>query len=114
MISSRLYGEKQGKISAQLHTTLCIQLLDSENNDKNNTLPLGKQICFTIAWGCAEILPKTVKSPAKQFKELFSLCSNRRFRGLNMFVFNFGVGSLEHGVKLGRFVIFDFPGNSLV
>ena len=46
-----------GKISAQLHTTLCIQLLDSENNDKNNTLPLGKQICFTIAWGCAEILP---------------------------------------------------------
>ena len=31
-----------------------------------------------------------------------------------MFVFNFGVGSLEHGVKLGRFVIFDFPGNSLL
>ena len=26
-------------------------------NDKNNTLPLGKQICFTIVWGCAEILP---------------------------------------------------------
>ena len=48
---------KPGKISAQPHTTLCIQFLDRENNDKNNTLPLGKQICFTIVWGCAEILP---------------------------------------------------------
>ena len=38
----------RGKISVQPHTT---------NNDKNNTLPLGKQICFTIVWGCAEILP---------------------------------------------------------
>ena len=35
-----------GKISAQPHTTLCIQFLDRENNDKNNRLPLGKQICF--------------------------------------------------------------------
>ena len=24
---------------------------------KNNTLPLGKQICFTIGWDYAEILP---------------------------------------------------------
>ena len=46
----------KGKISAQPHTTLCIQFLDRENNDKN-TLPLGKQICFTIVWGCAETLP---------------------------------------------------------
>ena len=46
-----------GKISAQPHTTLCIQFLDRENNDKNNTLPSGKQICLTIVWGCAEILP---------------------------------------------------------
>ena len=46
-----------GKISAQPHTTLCIQFLDRENNDKNNRLPLGKQICFTIVWGCTEILP---------------------------------------------------------
>ena len=46
-----------GKISAQPHPTLCIQFLDRENNDKNNTLPWGKQICFTIVWGCAEILP---------------------------------------------------------
>ena len=45
-----------GKVSAQPPTTLCIQFLDRENNDKNNTLPLGKQICFTIVWGCAEIL----------------------------------------------------------
>ena len=39
------------KISAQPHTTSCIQFLDRENNDKNNRLPLGKQICFTIVWG---------------------------------------------------------------
>ena len=37
-----------GKVSAQPHTTLCIQFLDRENNDKNNILPLGKQICFTM------------------------------------------------------------------
>ena len=48
---------KRGKISAQSHPILCIQFLNRENNDKNNTLPLGKQICFTIVWGCAEILP---------------------------------------------------------
>ena len=48
-----------GKISALPHPTLCIQFLDRENNDKNNTLPLGKQICFTIVWGCAETLPGT-------------------------------------------------------
>ena len=46
-----------GKISAQPHTTLCIQFLNRENNEKNNTFPLGKQICFTIVWGCAETLP---------------------------------------------------------
>ena len=38
-------------------TTVCIQFLDRENNDKNNTFPLEKQICFTIVWGCAETLP---------------------------------------------------------
>ena len=36
--------EIDGKIFAQPHTTLCIQFLDRENNDKNNTLPLGKQM----------------------------------------------------------------------
>ena len=46
------------KISSQPHTTLCIQFLDRENNDKNNTSPLGKQICYTIVWGCAEILSR--------------------------------------------------------
>ena len=39
-----------GEISTQPHTTLCIQFLDRENNNKNNRLPLGKQICFTIVW----------------------------------------------------------------
>ena len=47
-----------GKISAQPHPTLCIQFLNREKNDKNNTFPLGKQICFTIVWGCAETLPR--------------------------------------------------------
>ena len=37
---------KNGKISAQFHTTLCIQFLDRENNDKDSTLPLRKQICL--------------------------------------------------------------------
>ena len=37
-----------------------IQFLDRENNDKNNKLPLEKQICFTMVWGCAEILPNIV------------------------------------------------------
>ena len=46
------------KISTQSRTTLCIQFLDRENNNKNNTLPLVKQICFTIVWGCVEILPE--------------------------------------------------------
>ena len=46
-----------GKVSAQPHPTLCIQFLDRENNDKNNTIPLGKQIYFTMVWSYAEILP---------------------------------------------------------
>ena len=50
----------ESKISAQPHTTLCLQFLDRENNDKNNTLPSGKQICFTIVWGCAVSIPDRV------------------------------------------------------
>ena len=46
-----------GKISAQPHTTLRIQFLNRENNNKNNTLPLRKQICLTTVWRCAEISP---------------------------------------------------------
>ena len=56
-ICGKLYKIWEGKIPAQPHTTLCIQFLDRENNDKNNKLPLGKQICFTIVWGYAETLP---------------------------------------------------------
>ena len=36
------------KISAQPHTKLCIQFLTRENNAKNNTFPLGKQIWITL------------------------------------------------------------------
>ena len=39
---------------------------------------------------------------------------NRRFRGLTIFVSNFGVESLEQSVKPGRLVVFDFPSNSLL
>ena len=41
----------EGKISAQPHPTLCIQFLNIENNDKNNTFPLGKQIFFYNSMG---------------------------------------------------------------
>ena len=43
--------EAEGKISAQPHTKLCIQFLTRENNEKNNTFPLGKQICFDDSMG---------------------------------------------------------------
>ena len=43
-----IVNQAEGKISAQPHTTLCIQFLDRENNDKNSRLPLGKHICFAI------------------------------------------------------------------
>ena len=52
--NSRDYGTDtnlSGKISAQPHPTLCIQFLDRKNNEENNTLPLGKHICFAIVWG---------------------------------------------------------------
>ena len=53
----------EGKISAQPHRTLCIQFPDRENNDKNNTLPLRKQICFSMVWGCAENLSRSITIP---------------------------------------------------
>ena len=57
-----------GKISAQPHPTLCIQFLNRGNNDKNNTFPLGKQICFTIVWGCAETLPYVLQIYASAYQ----------------------------------------------
>ena len=60
--------KRLGKISAQPHTTLCIQLLDRENNDKNNKLPSGKQICFKIVWGCAKIIPHTFQIPVGEWQ----------------------------------------------
>ena len=44
----------------------------------------------------------------QSMSDALSMKWNRRFRGLTMFVFNFGVGSLEQSVKLSRLVIFDF------
>ena len=71
--------KKKGKIPPRpAHTTLCIQFLGRENNNKNNTSPLGKQICFTIAWGCAEILPKKVKFPHSPKQHYaFSSCEEK-------------------------------------
>ena len=40
------FGHGSGKVSAQPHAILCIQFLDRENNDENNTLPLGKTDLF--------------------------------------------------------------------
>ena len=71
-----------GKISVQPHTTLCIQFLNRENNDKNNTLPLGKQICFTIVWGCAEIF-----TPKPNVARWFSLFCNALNLQENIFLF---------------------------
>ena len=67
-----LHRNPLGKISAQPHTTLCIQFLDREKNNKNNTLPLGKQICFTIVWGCTEILRWTKLSSELRFPSFTS------------------------------------------
>ena len=65
-------GADKSKISAQPNTTLSIQFLDRENNDKNNTLPLGKQICLTIVWRCAKILPRYAnKISLFKFKQVF-------------------------------------------
>ena len=62
---------------------------------------------------------KKVQSPASSSRNC-SVCDRslsmkwNRFRGLTTFVFNFGVGPFEQSVKLGRLVIFDFLGNSLL
>lgn len=45
-------------ISKLPYISLCIQLLDKRNNSKNNRLPLGPKLCFTIVWGRAEISPR--------------------------------------------------------
>ena len=40
-----------GKISAQPHLTVCTQFFNRENNDKNNTFPLGKKDLFYNSMG---------------------------------------------------------------
>ena len=48
-----------------------------KNNDKNNTLRLGKQICFTIEWGCAEVLPRKMPWPKKGKRQAKTALSYR-------------------------------------
>ena len=55
----------------------------------------------------------TVQGIVESVSESISMKRNRRLRGLTMFVFHFGVGSLKQSIKMGRLVIFDFFGNSL-
>ena len=55
-----------------------------------------------------------VQGIVQSVSESLSMKRNRRLRGLTMFVLNFGVESLEQSVKLGRLLIFDILGNSLL
>ena len=77
---------------AQSHTTLCIQFLDRENDDKNNTLPLGKQICLTIVWGCAEMLPPVVESVGIH---ICQIC-NQRLNFLHISIIFKSATSIKH------------------
>ena len=66
----------RGKISAQPHTTLCIQFLDRENNDKNNTLLLGKHIFYNSMGLCGsfttEIFSKYFSRLAQKVLKFFT------------------------------------------
>ena len=57
---------------------------------------------------------QTVRGIVQSMSESLSIKLNRRFRGLTMFVFNFGVGLLQQSLKVGRLVILDFLRNSLL
>ena len=50
-----------------------------------------------------------VKAIVQSVSVSLSMKWNRRFRGLTMFIFNFGVGSLEQSVKPGSARNFRFP-----
>ena len=63
-----------GKISVQPHTTLCIQFLDRENNDKNNRLPLGKSTSHNLGFNHHK---NSVQTPK------LGLSSNREFFPIN-------------------------------
>ena len=52
---------------------------------------------------------KTVQGIVQSVSELLSMKWNRRFRDLTMFVFNFGVGSLEQNGLAGSARNFRFP-----
>ena len=43
-------GQKSGKISAQLHTILCIQFLDREKNDKTIDCLRENRFVFMAVW----------------------------------------------------------------
>ena len=68
--SKRTRRQWSASATGKVPNTLWIQFLDRENNEKNNTLPLGKQICLKIVWGCAEILP--VQLFIKAISDIFS------------------------------------------
>ena len=45
------FNVNQGKISAQPHTTLCIQFLDRENDEKKQYIAIGKTDLFDNSMG---------------------------------------------------------------
>ena len=57
---------------------------------------------------------QTVQGIVQSVCESLSIKWNRCFQSLTMFVFNFGVRSLEQSAKLGGLVIFNFYGNFLL
>lgn len=42
-------------MSASPHDSLCIQLIDEQNNGENNGFALGLVLCWRIVRGCTEI-----------------------------------------------------------
>ena len=86
-----------------------------KNNFYSNLCIWSKQPCTikTVIYNdiFTSLRCKKVQSPAKKFKELFSLCPNHFqewnfcLRGLTIFVFNFGMELLERCVKLNRLTI---------
>ena len=57
---AHIYMKSWVKISAQPHTTICIQCLDRENNDKNNTLPWETDFFYNSMGLCGNFTEKLI------------------------------------------------------
>ena len=63
-------GKILGKISAQPHLKLCIQFLDRENNDINDTLKLGKHFFCNSMGLCGNFYQMLLNSRQCQLRKL--------------------------------------------